>query len=70
MSNRTDELKRARELLARFRARMNRLHGPARIHPHTQDIASRTRSRTEEFRLDDAASGGHRLDQSMLVPAA
>lgn len=64
----TDEWERACELLTWFRAHLDRLHGPARLHPHTREITARTKSWAEEHRIADAAHGGHRLDQSMLVP--
>jgi len=68
MSTPSTELDRGRVLLAWFRSHLDRLHGPARTHPHTQDIVARTRSWVEEFHITNGAPGGYRLDQSMLVP--
>ncbi|MGI5455026.1 terpene synthase family protein [Streptomyces sp. CA-249302] len=69
MGGRPADLERARELLIWFRAHLERLHGPARVHPDTGDIAAAVREWAEEFHIaDGAAPGGHRLDQSMLVP--
>lgn len=68
MNDPTDELERARELSGWCRAHLDRLHGPARLHPRTQDITARTKEWAEKSHIADAAHGGHRLDQSMLMP--
>ncbi|MEU9190859.1 hypothetical protein AB0D14_41465 [Streptomyces sp. NPDC048484] len=62
------ELDRARELMTWFRAHLERLHGLARTHPHSEDIATQTRQWVAEFHIADGKTGGYQLDQSMLVP--